>query len=298
MELRTQALFVIPVCALAGALIAWLGSTAVTGTSAFSIAVAVAFAINWLMFIPSYVYQTERYFDLTGSITFLTATWVSLLVAGNLGDPRALLLALMISIWALRLGSFLFTRVMREGHDGRFKTILPEPRVLLMTWSLQALWVTINASAAIAVLSAGTQVPLGIWAVIGGLMWFTGFAIEVTADTQKSKFRADPANKDRFITAGLWSWSRHPNYFGEILLWAGVAVAAVPVLSGWQYLFLGAPLFTLFLMTKVSGVDMLERRADKRWGGDPDYEDYKSTTPTLFLRPPRANRNPNGATAS
>tara|TARA_E500000331_G_scaffold352304_1_gene400639 strand:+ start:1068 stop:1964 length:897 start_codon:yes stop_codon:yes gene_type:complete len=298
MELRTQALFVIPVCGLAGALIAWIGSTAVTGTTAFSIAIAVAFAVNWLMFIPSYVHQTERYFDLTGSITFLTATWLSLLVAGNLGDPRALLLAIMISIWALRLGSFLFNRVVREGHDGRFETILPEPRVLLMTWTLQALWVTINASAAIAVLSAGAQVPLGIWAVIGGLMWFTGFAIEVTADTQKSHFRADPANKGRFITTGLWAWSRHPNYFGELLLWAGVAVAAAPVLSGWQYLFLGAPLLTLFLMTKVSGVDMLERRADKRWGADPEYQNYKSSTPSLVLRPPRANRNPNGATAA
>ena len=166
MELRTAALLYVPLCALAGALIGWIGSNAVNGTTAFGIAVAAAFAINWMMFIPSYIYQTERYFDLTGSITFLTATWTSLILAGNFGEPRAMLLALMVSIWALRLGSFLFSRVMREGHDGRFKTILPEPRVLLMTWTLQALWVTINASAAIAVFSAETQLPLEILSLI------------------------------------------------------------------------------------------------------------------------------------
>ena len=298
MELRTAALLYVPLCALAGALIGWIGSDAVNGTTAFSIAVAAAFAINWMMFIPSYIYQTERYFDLTGSITFLTATWASLILAGNFGEPRAMLLALMVSVWALRLGSFLFTRVVREGHDGRFKTILPEPRVLLMTWTLQALWVTINASAAIAVFSAETQLPLEIWAIVGGVMWVTGFAIEVASDSQKTRFREQPQNRNRFITTGLWAWSRHPNYFGEILLWAGVAFVAVPVLSGWQHLFLGAPLFTLYLMTKVSGVDMLERRADERWGNNPDYQDYKAATPSLLLRPPRSRRDHTGATAS
>ena len=111
MELRTAALLYVPLCALAGALIGWIGSNGVNGTTAFGVAVAVAFAINWMMFIPSYIYQTERYFDLTGSITFLAVTWMSLILAGNFGEPRAMLLALMVSIWALRLGSFLFTRV-------------------------------------------------------------------------------------------------------------------------------------------------------------------------------------------
>ena len=127
---------------------------------------------------------------------------------------------------------------------------------------------------------------LGVVAIIGLLIWAAGFGIEAAADLQKSRFRADPANKGTFIHSGLWAWSRHPNYFGEITLWIGVALIALPVLQGWQYVTLISPVFVILLLTRVSGVPLLEKRADEKWGGQEDYEAYKTRTPVLVPRPP------------
>ncbi|MFT7265036.1 MAG: steroid 5-alpha reductase family enzyme, partial [Halioglobus sp.] len=119
----------------------------------------------------------------------------------------------------------------------------------------------------------------------GGLIWVTGFAIEVIADNQKGRFRSVAANRDTFINHGLWKYSRHPNYFGEILLWLGIAVAAFPVLSGWQYVTLVSPVFVYLLLTQVSGVKMLEARALRRWGDNEAYQAYLKRTPALVLNP-------------
>jgi len=102
------------------------------------------------------------------------------------------------------------------------------------------------------------------------------------ADRQKGQFSADPANKGRFISTGLWAKSRHPNYFGEILLWIGVAIIALPVLQGWQWVALISPVFVALLITRVSGVPHLEKKADTKWGGQADYEAYKKNTPVLI----------------
>ena len=120
--------------------------------------------------------------------------------------------------------------------------------------------------------------------MVGFVLWAAGFAVEVVADQQKSRFRADPANRGRFISTGLWSRSRHPNYFGEILLWIGVSVIALPVLQGWQWVGLVSPVFVAALITRVSGVPLLEAKAEATWGGQPDYEAYKQTTPVLVPR--------------
>tara|TARA_B110000438_G_scaffold210203_2_gene202145 strand:- start:1289 stop:1681 length:393 start_codon:yes stop_codon:yes gene_type:complete len=126
--------------------------------------------------------------------------------------------------------------------------------------------------------------------LIGTTLWAIGFAIEVAADRQKRRFRAKAENHGRFITTGLWAYSRHPNYFGEILLWVGVAVAAMPALSSWAYATLVSPLFVWALLTRISGIPLLETAADRRWGGQEDYETYKTHTPTLMFRPGRFHR--------
>ena len=120
--------------------------------------------------------------------------------------------------------------------------------------------------------------------LVGFLVWAVGFAIEVVADSQKSRFSANPDNKGKFIQTGLWSRSRHPNYFGEIMLWIGVAIIALPVLRGWQWVALISPVFVTLLLTRVSGVPLLEKKADKKWGGQADYESYKKRTPELIPR--------------
>lgn len=285
---RTSVIGTIAAVAI-GALIAWVGSDGsveVGSVPVFALCAALAFGINWLVFIPSNAAKTEKYYDLTGSITYITVTLVAVLLSEDL-DARALIAAAMVVVWAARLGTFLFRRISRDGKDVRFDTIKTNPLRFFMTWTIQGLWVLLTAAAAWAIITGEQRQDLG-WVAFGGIaIWLAGFSIEVVADRQKSAFKQDPSNQGRFISTGLWAWSRHPNYFGEIALWTGVAVVAVPILSGWRWVVLISPVFVYLLITRISGVPMLEKRADKRWGGEPDYERYKDRTPVLVLRPPR-----------
>jgi steroid 5-alpha reductase family enzyme len=283
----------IPLIVAIGAAVAWAGGQGGRAWGAmpvFAVCAALAFAINWIVFVPAWIYQTERTFDLTGSLTYLSLVAVALgsgAAAGTV-DPRAGLLGALVVIWAVRLGSFLFTRILRDGSDGRFdrlKTSLPR---FLMTWTLQGLWVLLTLSCALAAMTSSRAVPLGALAAVGVAVFGAGFAIEAAADAQKRRFRADPANRDRFIRTGLWAWSRHPNYFGEILLWIGIALVALPALTGWQYVTLVSPVFVAVLLTRISGIPLLEARAARRWGDQPDYRAYCDRTPVLVPRPPRS----------
>jgi steroid 5-alpha reductase family enzyme len=252
----------------------------------FALCAMLAFALNWLIFLPSYLAQTEHYFDLTGSLTFVTVILTALALSPE-QDWRAALLAVLVCVWATRLGGFLFLRVRKDGSDGRFDTIKPNFTRFLLTWTLQAVWVFVSSAAALAAITASRRVELDATAIIGLIMWLTGFVIEVVADAQKRAFRADAANQGKFISSGLWSWSRHPNYFGEILLWIGIAVIALPALAGWQLAALISPVFITLLITRISGVPMLEARAEKRWGDDPAFQAYKTQTSRLIPRPPK-----------
>lgn len=270
-----------------GGFIAWAGSDGgdhVGAVPVFALCGALAFAINWLAFIPSMLVQTERYYDLTGGITYITTTIVAVLLSSEL-DLRATLVAAMVMIWSLRLASFLFLRISKSGKDSRFDNIKNRPPRFFLAWTLQGLWVLLTAAAALAVITGGTREPLGAIGIAGIIVWSIGMLIEIVADRQKSKFKDDPDNRGKFINVGLWAWSRHPNYFGEIVLWAGMAIIAVPVLQGWQWATLISPVFVAFLLIKVSGIPMLEETADERWGGNDDYEEYKRRTPVLIPKP-------------
>lgn len=257
-------------------------SVKVSGLPLFGILVAWAFLLNWLVFIPSFLNQTEKFFDLTGSITYITTMLLAFFLNPEARDPRSLLMMGVVMIWALRLGTFLFTRIQRDGKDGRFDEIKPSFVRFFHVWTLQGLWVTFTILAASMMMTSVTHKPLGVWGLVGGLVWLIGFVIEVVADNQKTAFRKEPANKGKFINTGLWSRSRHPNYFGEIMLWVGVMLIAIPVLQGWQWIALISPIFVTLLLTRVSGVPMLEKRSDEKWGGQADYEDYKKNTPVLI----------------
>ena len=269
--------------------LAWAGSqngANLGGFPLYALGVAIAFAINWIAFIPAYLNKTEKFYDLTGSITYLTVM-IAAVALSPVRDARSWLLLGMVSVWALRLGSFLFLRIKSAGEDRRFREIKQSLGRFLLAWTLQALWVSFSLAAALAVVTSEKRVELDVFAVLGFLVWLFGFGIEVIADRQKSAFNADPANKGKFINTGLWAWSRHPNYFGEIVLWIGVMIIALPVLQGWQWVALISPIFITLLLTRISGVPMLEQRADEKWGGQDDYESYKASTPVLVPRPPK-----------
>lgn len=279
-----KALVIFMIAVGVGMLVALAGSqggATVGGFPLFALGVAAAFVIQWLAFVPAFRAQTEKYYDLTGALTYISIT-VLLVVLTPGVDARGLLLAAMVVAWAVRLGSFLFRRVSKHGKDDRFDEIKPSFIRFLNTWTVQGLWVVLTAAAAWIAITSVARVALDWWALAGFVVWAVGFGIEALADNQKGRFKADPVNKGRFISTGLWSRSRHPNYFGEIVLWTGVLVIAVPVLEGWQWLALLSPVFVALLLIKGSGIPLLEKKADKKWGGDPDYEAYKKNTPILI----------------
>ncbi|MDO5701369.1 MAG: DUF1295 domain-containing protein [Bowdeniella nasicola] len=247
----------------------------------FALAVGVAFLIQWLAFVPAYLKQTERFFDLTGALTYIAVT-VGILASARPADARAWLLAALIVAWAVRLGTFLAWRVHRFGGDRRFEDIKPSASRFFFTWTLQGLWVSVTASAAWVAITSTGRAPLGVFAWAGTTLWLVGFVLEVVADAQKTAFKSRSENAGRFIHTGLWSRSRHPNYAGEILLWVGIAVIAWPNLSGWGLIGLVSPVFVALLLTRVSGIPMLEAKADKTWGGQSAYEQYKAQTPLLI----------------
>ena len=258
-----------------------------TGIELVFRAVFLAFAIQWIAFIPAYVFQTEKFYDLTGSLTYLSVIWFSLTVSSeyfaNLNLAN-LVIVLLITFWALRLGSFLFMRIHKDGEDKRFRTIKPSASQFFMTWTLQGLWVSLCSMCALTAISSDSGLIVNPVFFAGLVLFIFGFLLEIIADKQKSKFRAIPENKEKFITSGLWARSRHPNYFGEIVLWTGIAVMSFSSLEGLQYLTLISPIFTYVLLVYISGVRMLEARGDIKWGENEDYRNYKENTPVLLLR--------------
>ena len=262
------------------------GSLSFHGLPLFAICGIIGFVLHWAVFIPSYIFQTEHYFDLTGSISYIATVFLAILLNSSL-DLRDLIICSMIILWAARLGSFLFWRVKTVGQDSRFTVMKTKFSWFLLTWTLGGLWVLVTMAAGLAALSSNMTIELGILGYLGISLWLFGFIIEIIADNQKTQFKKDPNNQGRFITTGLWSWSQHPNYFGEIVLWFGLSLLALPVLNGWQLATLISPVFVYFLLTKVSGIPTLDRIAMEKWGSDSEYKNYIKRTSKLLLAPPK-----------
>lgn len=236
--------------------------------------------LNVLAWIPAYRLRTEHFYDAVGSLSFLSTIGAVILFVQP-AWPVLVLLA-CAALWSLRMAAFLVTRVRKRGKDGRFDEIKRDPFRFLNAWTMQAFWAFLCLLPILVMADSGEPAALTPWWFAGVGLWVIGFLIEVVADDQKRRFRQQHPDGKRFIRSGLWAWSRHPNYVGEILLWTGLTVAVVPSLAGGSWVALITPVFVFWLLRFVSGVPLLEQRADDRWGGDPEYEAYKASTPVLF----------------
>ena len=241
------------------------------------------FIIHILVFIPSYIYQTEHYYDLTGGITFVSS--VLFLLIGryfyfNSIDNVSLVVSLLVSIWTIRLSSFLFLRVKKVGKDVRFTEIKKDFKRFLLAFLLSGFWVFMCLLPTTVIMTSSVLIEFNILIIFGIILWLIGFVFEVVADVQKTEF--NKKNKGKFISSGLWSLSRHPNYFGEFTLWTGLAIISISFLNGVMYVVLLSPIFIYFLLNKVSGVNLLEEIGEKRWGSKKEYQDYKKNTPVFF----------------
>ncbi len=247
----------------------------------FLLCTIIIFSFQWIVFIPSYFLSTEHFFDLTGSVTFITVSILAFLM-NDTKNLRHLIVLILVIIWALRLGTFLFLRIKETDSDSRFVTIKKDFSVFLLTWNLQGLWVLFTLFGALTILTSNNNNNLGVLDIIGVLIWMIGFIIEVVSDKQKSEFRNNKSYLGKFIQSGLWRYSRHPNYCGEILLWIGIALIGISVYSGFGWLGLASPFFVFVMLNYISGVRLLEKQADERWSEDNEYQLYKSKTPVLF----------------
>lgn len=267
------------------------GAADYKGIPLFIISGCFIFILHIAIFLPSYIYKTEHYFDLTGSLSYIGAIIFAWWFSPNKFNPANIVLVMLVIIWAVRLGSFLFLRVKKVGKDIRFDELKKNFFSFLMVWILSALWVYVTMSATLATVTSNTILEINTFFIMGLALWVLGFSIEAIADIQKYKFKCNPENEGRFITKGLWAWSRHPNYFGEITLWTGIAIMSFSGLSGYQYITMISPLFVWLLLTRISGIPMLEAKAKAQWGDDPGYKRYRDSTPVLILKPPHNRCN-------
>ncbi|KAI9602491.1 hypothetical protein H4Q26_001780 [Puccinia striiformis f. sp. tritici PST-130] len=298
--------------------------------------VGTAFGIQALCAAFAIPVQSEKYYDLSGSATFLTCTAVSLYYPSlrykllhNFAAPlprissfhhRQLIMSGFTCLWATRLGSFLYQRIKKSGSDARFDEIKRDPARFFGAWMAQASWVTLTAFPVYAVNSvpASRQPALGLTGSLGTGLWLASFLFEVVADRQKTQWREEKMKKihsEEFISSGLWSVSRHPNYVGEVMIWASQVLIAWPALPSeyknlefiterhvfhrysissdvvWIFLsFLGtivwmrlmsclSPVLEYLLITKVSGLPPLETKADKQ------FKIIRITRPIRLARP-------------
>jgi len=274
---------------IVGSLIAIAGSykgAQYHGYPILFICMVISFVLHWVAFVPSYLARTEKFYDIIGTVAYLsvltTASYLTILSSNNDLQIRSIIAIALITVWTLRLGLFLFIRVLKVGEDRRFREVKQNFSKFLVWWSVSALWVFLTTANALTMIINNVSSSDDLYLYLGLLLWLIGFSFEAIADEQKRRFRIDINNKDSFIHTGLWSISRHPNYFGEILLWIGMTVIALPTLEGWQYVTLISPFFIYILLTRMSGVNLLEERADQKWGGNEEYEIYKKNTPVLI----------------
>ncbi|KAI0386486.1 DUF1295-domain-containing protein [Hypomontagnella monticulosa] len=295
--------------------------------------VAAAFALQTAVAVPSIYVQSERFFDASGAVTFLSVTLLSLYLpslrvrtaaslagipkppfpnlfapgVGNAPHWRQLALSAAVVFWSVRLGSYLFRRILHEGHDSRFDRIRGSPARFAGAFFGQAVWVSLCLAPVIAINAVPpvvlAAVPFGVADALGFGLFAGGFAFEIIADWQKSRWsreREEKVHDEQFMSRGLWSRSQYPNYFGECTLWTGITTAAAGVLvTAPGQLGLGlsgsvpvklltvalsfvSPAFVSFLLLRVTGVPLSEKKYDAKYGDRKDYQEWKRNTPKFF----------------
>jgi steroid 5-alpha reductase family enzyme len=248
-----------------------------------------SFVIQGLFFAFASTFMTDKLTDISYSLGFIFLTGF-LMIANGAYSYGQIAAASFVILWAARLGAYLLTRILKIGKDARFDDKRENFVRFLSFWTLQAfaVWVIMLPITVILGLPSVAD-PTGL-SLIGALIWALGFAVEIISDAQKFAFRNKPANHDRWIQAGLWRYSRHPNYFGETLVWWGIFLYALPYLKGLLLLTIVGPISITLLLLFVSGIPLLEKSAESKYGTNPEYKDYKRRTSLFFILPPRKDK--------
>jgi steroid 5-alpha reductase family enzyme len=257
--------------------------------------------VSWLLCA---LVETEVFLDLTGGLSLVLAAslsyWARAGASGD-GQSRQYWASMMLGVWAVRLSLFLFGRIMQYG-DRRLEKYRNDPIAFIIPYSRQTAWVITSVLPVLLLNASGVHAPVGgAWDSLCVASWLGGNALSIVADLQKLLFRVRRENKGRFVSTGLWYWSRHPNYFGQLLtswshaafvlpaLWAAGSWQLGGPVTSWLPLVLAAtaPLFETYLLVFVSAKD-LERHGKRVWGDDPGFRRYTDSTPFLVPWTPKA----------
>jgi len=245
------------------------------------ISLILIFSIQNFFSIFSVIFKTDLFFDFVGSGTFFLVVFWSMISSPNI-DSNKIIISLLILIWSLRLGYFLTSRRVSRGKDKRLMKIFNNHGGTFMAWNVQGFWIFCCLLSSLNSIYSENIFKFGLLQWSGLLIWIIGFLIEVISDQQKKVFNKKNTDKSRFISSGLWSISRHPNYLGEIILWLGIFIISFAYLGNWSYLSVISPISIIIILRFVSGVPQLEKNAIKKWGDNKEYKKYIDETPILF----------------
>ena len=239
------------------------------------------FFLQVAFFIPAAFLKTDKLTDLSYGLTFIALSACFLLFLSEM-PFIAKLANILVIIWGVRLTAYLFIRILSMGKDPRFDKRREVLTDFSLFWALQALsiWV-IMLPLTLATASHGHS-GWSFLEITGICLWLAGFTIESVADQQKFSFKNRPNNKNTFIQSGLWKYSRHPNYFGESLLWWGIFIMLIPLLQSLLFFAVIGPVFIAFLLFKVTGIPPLEKIADQKYKGNIEFQKYKQKTNLFF----------------
>jgi steroid 5-alpha reductase family enzyme len=249
------------------------------------VSLGIALVLQAIFFTYAAIKKSDKVTDLSYGLTFILIVNFWNIIDSEVTMPKVFLTA-MVSIWGARLVTYLVIRINKIGNDSRFDGIREVPLRFARFWLLQGVSVWIILLPTIYHLSKDSMVDFTGQMAVGSAIWLVGFMIETIADAQKFKFKSKRHNKNKWMNRGLWKYSRHPNYFGEILVWWGIFIFGANTLPGAVWLMIFSPFYIMFLLVFVTGIPLLEKKNDERWADNEKYYNYKESTSLLLPLPP------------
>ena len=242
----------------------------------------VIFVLQIIFFIYAALKKTDKVTDLSYGLTFIIAVIFAYILNIEYASFFKIILVLLVSIWGIRLSVYLFVRILKTGKDKRFDGVREDLKKFASFWLLQAISIFVILLPTTYILTSDMDMSLNWISSIGLILAISGILIEGIADSQKFVFKNKEENRGKWIGTGLWKYSRHPNYLGQIMMWIGVFVYCFVYINGIGLITILSPIYISVLLLWVSGIPTLEREYDKRYVNNKEYQEYKKNTGVLF----------------